>query len=125
MYFLSFSFLEVLTYSFFSFNEVTISFSLSIFKFINTQTIDLQLLSLFLLFCFIFINRKHLFKKVRNFLSLSEEQKQKNEEARIKYFERKYSTYSSNELQNIVDNKKSYAHEAVMAAQRLLETEPT
>ena len=109
----------------FTLNELTINFSLGLFKFINVQTIDIQILSFSILLLFIIINRKRIRGVIKDFWSVPDEQKQKDEEVTIKSFEKKYSTMSQNELKNIVENKKSYTAEAVKAAQRLLETKHT
>jgi predicted ferric reductase len=105
----------------FTFNELTINFSLGLFKFINVQTIDIQILSFSILLLFTIINRKRIRVLIKNLLSVSDEQKQNDEEAVIKSFEKKYSTMSQSELKNIVENEKSYTVEAVKAARKLLD----
>lgn len=54
----------------FTFNEVTISFSLGLFKFINIQTIDIQILSFSILLLFIIINRKRIIGMIKDFISV-------------------------------------------------------
>jgi len=52
----------------FTFNEVTVSFSLSVFKIINLNTIEIQLLSLILLLFFVIINIKRVIAMMRKLL---------------------------------------------------------
>lgn len=106
----------------FTFKEVTISFSLGLFKSINIRTINIQLLSFSILILFVIIKRKRISELIKGVLYVPEEKKKENEEARIKSFEKKYSTMSQSELKIILENKESYTVEAVKAAQRLLET---
>lgn len=106
----------------FTFKEVTISFSLGLFKFLNIETIDIQLLSFSILLLFAIINRKRIRELIKGFIYVPDEENLKDEEARIESFKNKYLTMSKSELKNIVDNKESYTFEAVKAAQRLLET---
>lgn len=52
----------------FTFNEITITFSISLFNFIDLNTIEIQLLSLVLLLIFITINIKRIISIVKEFL---------------------------------------------------------
>ncbi|MBC8487484.1 MAG: hypothetical protein H8D45_15750 [Bacteroidetes bacterium] len=106
----------------FTFNEVTFSFSFGLFKFINVETIDIQLLSFSILIIFTILNKNKIIRLIKGYLYVADEQKRKEQKTILKSFEKKYSTLSKSDLQNIVDNKESYTIEAVRAAQRLLVT---
>jgi hypothetical protein len=93
-----------------------------LFKFINIETIDIQLLSFSILIIFIILNKNKISRLIKRFIYVDDEQKMKENENILKSFEKKYTALSKSDLQNIVDNKESYTIEAVMAAQRLLAT---
>lgn len=104
----------------FTTNMVTISFYVGILKVINLQTLEVQVLSLFLLSVHGFFHRKSIFKVLRGVFFKSEEEKIEEKKRRIEMFERQFKELPKTELEAMKDNKDSYSKEAILAIENLL-----
>lgn len=104
----------------FTYNITTISFYVGIFKAINIETVEVQLLSLMLLLLHGIFYRKLILEKLRKLMFKSEEEKIDERENQISMYKIKFSGMSENELKRMINNKDTYSEEAIVAAERLL-----
>lgn len=104
----------------FTTDMVTISFYVGILKIINLQSLEVQVLSLFLLLVHGFLHRKSIFKVLTGLFLKSEEEKLDEERKRIEMFERQFEELPKTELEAMKDNKDSYSREAILAIKNLL-----
>lgn len=121
IFMLSILILGSLNLIFFTKNMVTITFEFGFFKFLQIQTIEIQLFSFLNLIFFLLVEwewinfGRHLIRKK------SELEKLDNESRMIQFFLKKYSEKTQKELKEIIEKTNGYRPEAIKAAKSLLD----
>ena len=104
----------------FTLNNTTISFYVGVFKIINIETIDVQLLSLSLLILHGFFYRKLILSIVKKLVLKSKEEKQNELESQVAMFEREFKDIPKEQLKEMIKDKENYSEVALIAVERLL-----
>lgn len=104
----------------FTLSNTTVSFYVGIFKIINIETVDVQLLSLSLLILHGIFYRKLILSLIKKMVSKSKEEKQDELESQIAIFERKFRDMPKEQLEEMLEDKKNYSEVALTAVERLL-----
>lgn len=104
----------------FTYNIITVSLYFEVLKFVNIETLEIQLLSLVLIILYGYFYRKQLLNLIRSLILKSEEERQEELESQIAMFERKFKDIPKEELIEMKKNKENYSDIALIAVKRSL-----